>query len=71
MVVDLAARDSGHLHVEEVDERAHDPTLRLSPLAEHDYVVAGYDGVRELRQNSFVVADDAGQERLAGAKARE
>ena len=65
VVVDLAARDDGHLLVEQADERAHDPALGLAALPEKDHVMAGDDGVGQLRQDGLVVADDAGQQRFS------
>ena len=71
MVVDLASGDGGHRLVEEADQRAHDPALRLAALAEKNDVVPRDHRVGELRQDGFVVADDAGQKRLTGAQAGE
>ena len=71
VVVDLAARDDRHALVEQRDQRAHHPALRLPALAEHDHVVPRDDRVGELRQHRLLVADDARQERLAGAQPRQ
>ena len=69
VVVDLAARDDGHLGVEECRESAEDAALRLPAQAEQDHVVAGQDGVRDLRDDGVFVAEDAGEERLAATGA--
>ena len=65
IVVDLAAGHDRNLLVEQVDQRAQDPALRLAAQAEQDEVVARQDRVDELRNDGLVVADDAGEERLA------
>jgi len=49
--------------VEELDELARDPRLRLPALAEEDDVLPGQDGVLDLRDHRRVVADDALEER--------
>jgi hypothetical protein len=64
VVVDLAAGDGGRLRVQELDETARDPRLRLAALAQEDEVVAGEDGVLHLRDHRLLVADDAGEEGL-------
>ena len=66
VVVDLAARHDRDLLVEQIDEPAQDAALRLAAQAEQDEVVARQDRVDELRDDRFVVADDAGEQRLAG-----
>ena len=59
VVVDLAARHHRDHLVEQVDQRAHQPRLRLAAQAEQDEVVPGEDGVDELRNHRLVVADHA------------
>ena len=49
VVVDLGAGDDRQPLVEQADERADHAGLRLAPLAEEDHVVAGEEGVLELR----------------------
>ena len=71
VVVDLAARDRRHVLVEQRDQRAHDAALGLPALAEKDHVVTRDDGIGELRKHGVVVPDDAGEQRLAGAQARD
>ena len=51
----------GDLVVEEVDEGADEAGLGLAALAEEDDVLAGEDGVLELRDDGLFVADDAGE----------
>jgi hypothetical protein len=57
MVVDLTAFDCGNPFVEEIDELAHEPGLRLSPLSEHDDVVPCEDAALEGRYDGVPVAD--------------
>ena len=68
--MDLAARHDRDLLVEQVDERAQDAALRLAAQAEQDEVVPRQDRVDELRDDRVVVADDAGEERLAARSLR-
>ena len=56
VVVDLGAGDDRHPLVEQVGERADHAGLRLAALAEEDHVVAGEQGVLELRQDGVLVA---------------
>ena len=65
IVVNLAAGHDRDLLVEQIDEAAEDPALRLAAQAEQDEVVARQDRVDELRDDGVVVADDAGKQRLA------
>src|SRR6185312_5428657 len=71
VVVDLAAGQGGHRLVEEADQHARHARLGLAALAEEDQVLAAEDGVLDLRDDGVVVADDAGQERLAAPQARD
>ena len=64
VVVDLAAGDDRHPLVEEVGERPDDAGLRLTPLPQEDHVVAGEDGVLELREDGVLVAEHALDQRL-------
>jgi len=63
--VDLAPGDDGHLLVEQLDQAAQDPALRLAAEAEQDEIVSGQNRVDELGDDRLVVPDDAGKERLA------
>ena len=58
-VVGLATGDRGDLVVEEVDERANDPGLRLTALAEEDDVMAGDDSVFDKGNDGLLEADDS------------
>ena len=71
VIVDLAPGDDRYELVEQADQGPHDPTLGLAALAQHDDVVSRDDGVRQLRQHRFVVADDSREQRLARLEARE
>src|SRR2546425_11825316 len=59
IVVDLAPRDDRDLLVEQRDELAQNTALRLTAQAEQNEVVAREDRVDELRQNCFLVPNDA------------
>ena len=65
VVAELGAGDVGAVRVEQRGERAEDARLGLAAQAEQDEVVAREDGVDDLRDDRVVVADDAGEERLA------
>ena len=70
IVVDLRAGDDRHPLVEEAGERADHAGLRLAALAQEDHVVAGEQGVLELREHRVLVAlHDHGEEHLAGLDA--
>ena len=49
--------DDRHPLVEQVDQRADHAGLRLATLAEEDHVVAGEEGVLELREDGVLVAE--------------
>ena len=66
VVVDLAAGDDGHPLVEQLGERPDHAGLGLAPLAQEDHVVAGEEGVLELRQDGVLVAEHRVDQRLAG-----
>src|SRR5439155_16434063 len=68
VVVDLAAADDGDALVEQRDQRTQQARLGLAALAEEDDVLAGEDGVLQLRDDAVVVAADAGEEGLAGGE---
>ena len=69
VVEDLGAGDDRQPLVEQVGERADHAGLGLAPLAQEDHVVAGQDGVLELRQDGLLVAEDALDQGLAGQDA--
>src|SRR5258708_39630729 len=57
---------------EQRDEGARDERLRRASRAEEDDVLAGEDGVLDLRDHGLVVPDDPGeQRRLAGESGHE
>ena len=64
VVVDLGAGDDGHPLVEQPDEGADHPGLRLTALAQQDDVVTGQDGVLQLGHDGLLEAEHAGDERL-------
>ena len=61
------AGDDRHPLVEQPGERADHAGLGLAPLAQEDHVVAGEQRVLELREDGVLVAEHAGEQRLAGA----
>ncbi len=68
IVVDLAAWDDRHPLVEQIDQSAEDPALRLSAKAEQDEVMTREDGIDELRDDGFAISNDAGEQRFVGLK---
>ena len=64
--MNLAAGHHRNLLVQQIDEAAQDAALRLSAQSEQNEVVLREDRVDELRHDRLVVADNAGEERLAG-----
>ena len=68
VVVDLAAGHDRHRVVEQRDERAQNPRLRLAAQAEQDEVVPRQERVDDLRHDGVFVADDAGEQRSALAE---
>ena len=65
IVVNLAAGHDGNRIVEQFGERPQNAAFRLPAQPEQNEVVAGQDGVDDLRDDGFVVADDAWKNRLA------
>ena len=61
IVVDFGAGDDRNLLVEQFGELANDAALCLAAQAEQDDVVPRQNGVDQLRNNGFVVTDDAGK----------
>ena len=68
VVVDLAARDDRDGLIEECRQRAQYPGFRLPAQPEQNEVVAGQEGVDELRHDRLVVADHAFEQPAALAK---
>ena len=70
VVVDFASGDVRHLRIEQRGQGAQDAAFCLSAEPEQDEVVAGEDGVDDLRDDGVVVADDAGKDWAAFAEPR-
>ena len=68
IVVNLAPGHDRDPLVEEIDHPPQDAALRLAAQPEQDEVVPREHRVDELRDHRLVVADDAGEQRLAGAQ---
>ena len=66
--MNLAARHDRNLRVQQMDQRAQDAALRLTAETEQDEVMARQHRVDELRDNGFVVADDAREQMFARLK---
>ena len=49
-------------------ELAQDAALGLTPKAQQDEVVPGQQRVDDLGEDGVLIADDAGEQRLAGAQ---
>ena len=58
--MNLAAGDERNLLVEQIDQTAQDPALRLPAQSEQNKVVPRKHRVDELRHNGFFVPDDSG-----------
>src|SRR6185503_616389 len=68
IVVTFRAGDNRYFIVQKLRELANDPAFGLTSQAEQDNVVAGKNGVGELRDYSFIIANDAAEKFFAGAK---
>ena len=71
VVVDLAPGHDWNGVVEQADERAQDPALRLTTQAEQDEVVARQNRVDDLRDDRVVEADDSRKERRPRLEPRD
>ncbi len=69
VVVDLAAGNDRHPLVEQAGERADEPRLGLTSLAQKDYVVTGEQGILELRHDGVLVPEDSFEQGVAGSDA--
>src|SRR5712664_4189544 len=65
IVIDFAASDDGHLRIEQVDEAAKNSAFGLAAEAEQNEIVAGEQGIDDLRDDGVLVAMHAGEKRLA------
>ena len=70
IVVNLTTRDNGHLLVEQPGHRPEQPALCLAAKTQQDEIVTGQDGVDDLRDNRFIVTDDAREEAVSRTAAR-
>jgi len=66
VVADFTAGDVGETLVEQAGEGAEDAAFGLAAKAEEDEVLLGEDGVDDLRDYGVFIADDAGENGLAG-----
>ena len=64
--MNLTTRDNGQLFVEQPGQRSEQPAFCLAAQAEQDEIVTGQDGVDDLRDNRFIVTDDAREEWCPG-----
>ena len=64
IVVDFRAGDNRNLLVEQIRQLADNATLRLAAQAEQDQVVPRENRIYQLRDDRFVLADDAGKQFL-------
>jgi hypothetical protein len=62
IVVDFAAGEVGKLGIEQRRHSAQDTAFRLSAQAEQNEIVAGKNGVDDLRHDGVVVTDYAGED---------
>ena len=70
VVVNLAAGDDRDFRIELIGQRAEEPRLGLTAQTEENEVMFGEQGVGDLRHDALVIADDAPEQGLAGAQAR-
>src|SRR5207244_3997035 len=63
IVIDLATFDDWNDVIQEFNQPAENPALGLAAQAEEDHVVPGEDGIHNLRNDGFFIADDAGENR--------
>src|SRR5205807_167893 len=64
-------RQRRYMLVQQVDQQACHPRFRLTALPEKDDVLTAEDGVLDLWNDCFFVADDTGEQRLSRAQARD
>src|SRR3990170_1577290 len=64
VIVKLGVGEVWEPRIQQTDQRPRDPALGLPALTEEDDVLAGQDGVLQLRKNRLVVAQDSRQEGL-------
>ena len=65
MVVDFRAGDDRQGVVEQVDQSAEHPRFGLAAKSEKKNVVSREDGVDDLRDDGFVIAEDIRKQRIA------
>jgi hypothetical protein len=61
IIVNLTPRHHRDPFVEQIDKRAQNAALGLAAKTEQNEIVARQYGVDELRNDGFVVTDDAGK----------
>ena len=66
MVVDLRAGHDRQELVQQVDELAEHPRLRLAAEAQEEHVMPRQDGILDLGHHRLFITQDIGKERLAG-----
>src|SRR5271166_2699848 len=70
VVVNFAAPQVREVRIKKAGERTQDAAFRLSAQSEENEVVPREDRVNNLRDDGVIIADDAGEDRAAGAYAR-
>ena len=65
IVVDFAARDTGHLRVQKFSESSQDAALGLPAQPQENEIVLGQESIDDSRHHRILVADDAREEFLA------
>ena len=67
IVIYFAALQNRQPFIQQVRKAAHDAGFALAALAKENNIVARQDGVFQLRYDRVFIADDAGEQVLAGA----
>ena len=67
IVVDFGTGDDRNLLVQQIGQLTNDSALRLAAQTQQDHVVPREDRIDQLRNDRFVVADDAGKQFFAAA----
>ncbi len=68
--MNLAARNVGHLSVQQGGQSAQDAALGLAAKSQQNEIMTRKNGVDDLRHHGIVVADNSGKNRPALAKFR-
>ena len=65
IIVDLASFDDRYAFIQKTEQAANDSRFALAALTEENHMVAGENGILDLRYDGFVITDDARQDPFA------